>query len=389
MKKPILFIPAILLTICLLTGCAELKDLRQIKSIQEERITELEKQNEQFKDAYYAEKGEREKERSEFSSKLVSLNRDIAELQQNRSQRELKLAEDNTELRRNVQSLQTQLNSTKAEFNQYKGESEKQLASLQSTANETRLAKQKAEKESTDLQKQFDTLRTQLETDQKTVKEKDRTISSLEKEMAEKEGTISSLQSAVSSLETKLEKSRKGSGDHQELKKELEKCREELESARGSGNALSTELKAAEKDFRKAFSTELESGRLRLEKDKRGLIIRLSSDELFESGSVILKGDVKPFLTKIAGLLNKYPQHPLLVEGHTDSIPLENLPFLDNLALSSARADTVLRYLIEDGEIEKSRAKSVACSWFHAAATNKTPEGRKINRRVDIILAPK
>jgi chemotaxis protein MotB len=116
------------------------------------------------------------------------------------------------------------------------------------------------------------------------------------------------------------------------------------------------------------------------------VVLRLASDDLFDPASVILSQNVQPLLSKIANLLKQFPDCMILVEGHTDNTPIQNLPFVDNLALSSARADAVVRYLMEASKIESRQLKSVSCSWFHPIVSNDAPEGRKQNRRVDIVI---
>jgi chemotaxis protein MotB len=377
-------------------GCAELQGLRQIKAMQEGRISELEKQNNEYKDAFYKLKEEREKDKLKYSSEINSLSKENIELKTGQSERESRLRTDNDSLRRNLQSVTKELNTALDEIKS----SKKKLSDLNKKYNsrisgldsdlkvkDSELKKNRLEKESliSELSSLNRKVKT-LENERKGIKAR---ISILEKETSEKDKLISSLDSENKELKSSLKKSNNSSSDYKKIKAELEKSRKNLESIKKDNPAPDPNLKKAQIRFIEGLKTEISSKKITISSDRRGVVIKISSENVFETGSVIVSDEAGPLLLKISKLLNEFPQNSVLVEGHTDSIPIENLPFVDNLALSSARADNVVRFLTEEGNIKKTRMKSVACSWFKPAATNKNPEGRKKNRRVEIILAPK
>jgi chemotaxis protein MotB len=119
-----------------------------------------------------------------------------------------------------------------------------------------------------------------------------------------------------------------------------------------------------------------------IETDQRGLVIRLSADYLFESGAVTIDPQVLSTLDEIGRVLGKYPDKYVEVQGHTDSTPITTMPFADNWALASARADNVVRYLAGQTPIEPSHIKSVAIAQYRPT------EDRKMLRRVEIIFSP-
>ncbi len=359
----------------LLAGCAELNDLRQIKAMQDARIRELEKQNNEYKDAYYALKTEREEARIRYEAEIKDFKKQIADLENTRSEREERLGEDNVSMRRQLQSLTTQLNLAKANLQKQKDEFSSRITALESSVKQKESARKKAQENAEALTSQIASLQ--------------RKISSLEKQLAQKTASISALRSSVSDLEARLKKPLSDSEEYKKLKAELEKCKKALKKKIPATVKTDTVLNEAEAKFKKALAHEISTKNVQILRNKRGLVIRLLSDELFESGSVIVSSNARPLLAKIANLLSEYPDRQVYVEGHTDNTPIKDLPFLDNLALSSARADNVVRFLAEGGGIEKKRLKSIACSWFHPAATNRTYEGRRQNRRVDIVLATK
>ena len=87
----------------------------------------------------------------------------------------------------------------------------------------------------------------------------------------------------------------------------------------------------------------------------------------------------------MARLLNVDVRHPIIVEGHTDNVPISSAQFPSNWELSTARATTVVRYLISQG-VNRARLEAVGYADLHSVATNATATGRARNRRVEIVL---
>jgi chemotaxis protein MotB len=119
--------------------------------------------------------------------------------------------------------------------------------------------------------------------------------------------------------------------------------------------------------------------------EQRGLTIRVLTDSLlFASGSATLESHGQPLLTEIAALLNVDHVHPIAVEGNTDDVPISG-PFPSNWELSTARASSVVRFLIAR-EVDPQRLSAVGYAEQHPIATNSTAAGRALNRRVEIVL---
>jgi chemotaxis protein MotB len=119
---------------------------------------------------------------------------------------------------------------------------------------------------------------------------------------------------------------------------------------------------------------------------QRGLVIRLLTDKVvFDSGRADLKPKAEPVLRQVAKLIRTDPSHPVMVEGHTDPVPIQAAQFPTNWELSTARASRVVRTLI-DGGVGRRRLGAAGYAWLHPIASNKTAAGRSRNRRVDIVL---
>ncbi|PYQ39525.1 MAG: flagellar motor protein MotB, partial [Acidobacteria bacterium] len=113
----------------------------------------------------------------------------------------------------------------------------------------------------------------------------------------------------------------------------------------------------------------------------RGLIVSMP-DVLFDFNKYTLKSEARERLAKISGIVEAYPGLKLQVEGHTDSIGSDEY----NVQLSEKRADSVRAYLVSNGV----RPDSVSAQGFGKAdpvADNSTASGRKLNRRVDMVVS--
>lgn len=119
--------------------------------------------------------------------------------------------------------------------------------------------------------------------------------------------------------------------------------------------------------------------------EEKGLVMRLSDNVLFNLGKAELSSGGNSFLEKVAVLLKK-TSHYILIEGHTDNLPIHSKMFPSNWELSTARAVNVLRYFLEEGELTSKRLSAVGYGEFRPVSPNDTPENRAINRRVELVL---
>jgi chemotaxis protein MotB len=119
---------------------------------------------------------------------------------------------------------------------------------------------------------------------------------------------------------------------------------------------------------------------------RRGLVVRLLTDRVvFDPGQAILKPGAAPVLTGVAHALSIDKTHPIMVEGHTDSVPISGSRFPSNWELSTARASVVVRFMIGVG-IDKFRLGAAGYANLYPVASNSTASGRSKNRRVEIVL---
>ncbi len=123
--------------------------------------------------------------------------------------------------------------------------------------------------------------------------------------------------------------------------------------------------------------------------EKSVVFIELSDKMLFRSGSTELSPRAKEVLGKVALVLNDKPDQEVLVEGHTDNVPISRDCIKDNWDLSASRAITITRVLQNDYKVDPARITAAGRSQYVPKAGNDTPEGRSTNRRIRIVILPK
>lgn len=138
--------------------------------------------------------------------------------------------------------------------------------------------------------------------------------------------------------------------------------------------------------IRDAFAAEIASGQVQVEQKGDYIAIRVGNLQLFDTGKVEVKPGFTDLATRIAEVLDS-EAGPILIEGHTDNVPMSGLgQYKDNYQLSQARADSVqgvLDPLLSDA----SRVESAGRGEDDPVGDNATEEGRSENRRVEILLA--
>lgn len=123
--------------------------------------------------------------------------------------------------------------------------------------------------------------------------------------------------------------------------------------------------------------------------EKSVVFIELSDKMLFKSGSTVLSPRANEVLGKVATVLNDKPDQEVLVEGHTDNVPISRDCFKDNWDLSASRAITITRVLQNDYKVDPARITAAGRSQYVPKVSNDTPEGRSTNRRIRIVILPK
>jgi chemotaxis protein MotB len=145
------------------------------------------------------------------------------------------------------------------------------------------------------------------------------------------------------------------------------------------------DLPAAADLLRSQLHEEIDKGDLDIRVEERGIIIGLNSAIFFTLGDDTIDPHAGPTLAKVAAILNRLP-NTLRLEGHTDSLPIDNARFHNNWELSAARSIAMLRLLNERYGVASQRMAIVGYADTMAFDSNETEQGRSHNRRVDIVI---
>lgn len=220
------------------------------------------------------------------------------------------------------------------------------------------------------LQEKIQTLQAQLDTlvtDVTSLREK---IRSDEGSLAVKEGELRTARDKLVELQGLVEELSKS-------KKKLEAAKAELEKKSGEYEQLASALR-----------TEIDAGRIELMELRGRTTVKMKDKILFASGSATLGQDGRVALRKVADALRGLHGKTVRVDGHTDNVPTGTSgPFPSNWELSTARSLAVVHFLQEAG-VDPTRLSGAGFAEFQPISTNDTPDGRSLNRRIEIVLVP-
>jgi chemotaxis protein MotB len=221
---------------------------------------------------------------------------------------------------------------------------------------------------------------------------------SLEQAEAAREREIAALENALADAK------RRGSVQAAELASQLDRARQErqtqialleseLEAARLEAQRKAEELariNATYEGLMSGLKKEIEAGQVTITQLRGKLTVNLIDQILFDSGSAELNQDGQKVLDTVSEILRDVRDRRISVEGHTDNVPIARAArdrFPSNWELSTARSSTVVRYLTEKG-VPADRLSATGFAYHRPIADNDTPESRRLNRRIEIVLLP-
>ncbi len=151
--------------------------------------------------------------------------------------------------------------------------------------------------------------------------------------------------------------------------------------------ALADESMAQYRDLVARFQEMIDAGTLKVKVIGGRMVVELATDILFPAGSASLSKDGAKAIADVAKVLASIPKREFQVAGHTDDRPIGTAQFPSNWHLGSARAVAVIDVLTKSG-LAYDRVSAASFAEFQPADTNRTPEGRTANRRIEIIVVP-
>jgi chemotaxis protein MotB len=138
-------------------------------------------------------------------------------------------------------------------------------------------------------------------------------------------------------------------------------------------------------DLQQSLKLEQQNRVVTLSTERRGVVIALDDQTCFQPGQAEIQSSAVAMFEKVGAVLSRYNNH-ILLEGHTDSIPIHNSRFRSNWELSTARSIAVMELMEQRSALQLDRFLIGGSAGNAPVSTNETEQGRAHNRRVDIIV---
>lgn len=191
------------------------------------------------------------------------------------------------------------------------------------------------------------------------------------------------LQRAINALKGDMSKSDREKAD---LIEKLAKMNKTLEDLQRAQEAAEKRAKAF-RDLVAKFKAMVDAGKLQVEVRNGLMIVKLPDNILFDPGKTDLKKEGQDAIVQVTNILNGIEGRKFQVAGHTDNKPIKSGKFRDNWELSAQRALTVNELMIKSG-MDARRLSAAGYADVLPIATNESDDGRRQNRRIEIVLVP-
>lgn len=304
-----------------------------------------------------------EREKSQLGTELSDVRGQIATL-------EKKLADETAQV--------SALESDKQQLASGTATAQSEIIKLQQRAAELEAESARVAKEREQLRQEQSRLSAALDQERQRLKTEAEEKARLAKEHEQ-------LQQEQSQLSANLDEERK------RVKAEAEdKAR--LEQERAAKEDEIRRLTKTQEELSRSLKDEIAKGNITIQQVRDRLTINMVDRVLFDSG----RADIKPagvkVLKQVSDVLSKIGDKQIRIEGHTDNVPISTKlqdKFKTNWELSTARATIVVRYLIDQGGVQREVLSAVGYADTHPIASNDSEQGRSSNRRIEIVLYPK
>jgi len=150
------------------------------------------------------------------------------------------------------------------------------------------------------------------------------------------------------------------------------------------------ELSRAKGLLEERLGQEISDKQVKLQMMEKGLVITVVGDLLFDSGKAKIRQEAYSLLDKVSAVLkDNMAGFNIGIEGYTDNVPIKHSSWKSNWELSTARSLSVLHFLVNEKGISPERLSAIGFGEYRPVASNDTREGKKLNRRVEIVIQPK
>jgi len=150
-------------------------------------------------------------------------------------------------------------------------------------------------------------------------------------------------------------------------------------------------LRSTQDELVEGLKQEIADRQVQVERIKDRLRVDMVDEILFDSGEATLKPGGVAVLKKVGTALKKVTDRLIEVQGHTDNVPIKGAlaqRFPTNWELSAARSTNVARFLQDAAGLDPTRLSATAYSEYRPRSSNDTDQGRRLNRRIEILLGP-
>jgi chemotaxis protein MotB len=149
--------------------------------------------------------------------------------------------------------------------------------------------------------------------------------------------------------------------------------------------AKQEDINQVRRELELALAAEIKRNEVALHMEPDGLVVSLREVGFFDSGSATIKPGAEAAFGRVAAILKEH-SFAVRIEGHTDNVPIHTAQYASNWELSTARATTMVKALVEQYGIPAERLSAAGYGEFHPVASNDTARGRQLNRRVDVVI---
>ena len=235
-----------------------------------------------------------------------------------------------------------------------------------------------------------DSLEEELGKKNRSLEEANRKIQTEAEQRAKLEGELSDLNQQKADLDARLNRALADNASHvkdsSKLKADVEQMTvalADLEKRRAQAEARVNEFK----NLLARFKSLIDAGKLKVRIVEGRMVVVLATDILFAPGSASLSKDGKAAIGEVAQVLASIPNRKFQVEGHTDNVPISNAQFPSNWELAAFRGTNVVKAMIDAG-MPKERISAASYADTKPVGVNDMPEGRALNRRIEITIVP-
>ena len=252
---------------------------------------------------------------------------------------------------------------------------QQQLAGLQQHLSKESAQRKSAEQQAAELAKERESLAARS-------RELQSRLDGLEKEKGQLDSDLSDLQGNAARI----------AKEREQLLQEQTRLAATLEQERLAKEEEITRLTRTQEELSKSLQDEIAKGNITIQQVRDRLTINMVDRVLFDSGQAQVKPAGVKVLKQVSDILKTVTDKQIRIEGHTDNVPISSKlqgHFKTNWELSTARATTVVRYLIDQGSVNRQHLSAVGYADTQPRASNDSEEGRSSNRRIEIVLYPK